>query len=154
MAKLKVIGKEVTLTASGITGTITGVSTFATGCHHIQIQRKGVTKDGDAYEPNWVHLQDIKDWKKLPSIDMPSILGKKVQDTHTGYEGIAITLGRFEFGDDRVSIQGKELHEGRPAKPHACDMMFIKRLDATPVVKTRKPGGPRDLASARSLSSR
>jgi hypothetical protein len=140
MPKNPLFGKELEDTVSGYKGMLKAICILATGCIHIGLLQKGLDKDGRPNVVEWFDRDAIKHISGLDKIKIPDILGKKVKDTHSGFTGICVTYTEFEHTDPRVAIQGKELHEGIPAKPHTCDLMFVERLDKKPIEKEEKSG--------------
>ena len=76
-------------------------------------------------------------------MDRPAIrLGDKARDTVTGYEGIVVCISDWISGCRRISLQGQDLHEGKPIDPQGFDVeqLEVIKPKASPVSKPS--GGP------------
>jgi hypothetical protein len=88
-------------------------------------------------------------------------LGDEVKHTITGFQGIAIARTKWLTGCDRITIQPRELREGKPIDSHSFDEpecavirkgVFAPGQPAEPPAKTEsKPGGPRSEPKRREL---
>ena len=57
-----------------------------------------------------------------------SVLGKMVEDKITGFKGIAVAITHWLNGCTRVSVQPRELHEGKVVKEDWFDDTQIRVL--------------------------
>jgi hypothetical protein len=138
-----VIGTEVTDKLSGYVGSVRGVRIHNSGCINVLLQKPGLNLDKTPYMPIWMEFTGLVGFKKLPQCEKPEILGQKVRDRLTEYEGTAVSIALYDNSDARVHIQGKtRTDEGIPSPEHICDLMDIERLDAKPVAKTTGTGAP------------
>jgi hypothetical protein len=137
----EVLGLKAEDSISTYKGTIRAIGHFDTGCVHIGLLKPGLDKNEEPYKIQWFDLHTIKCNKPL-TIKSPEGLGKNVVDERTGFKGRCIDIIEWLDSDARVSIQGKHLHEGKPAKPHITDYKFVTwpGKDKT-VKKTVKPPG-------------
>lgn len=151
-----VIGMEVTDSLSGYVGSVRGVQIHNSGCINVMIQKKGLNAtDGTPYVPMWLEFTGMVGHKKLPQCERPEILGKKVRDTLTNYEGTVTSIAIYDNADARVHVQGTtRTDEGIPSPAHVCDLMTIERLDAKPVAKTTGTGAPAFIGRAISRTLR
>lgn len=73
-------------------------------------------------------------------------LGSKVQDTITGFTGIAIGRTEWQYGCARICVQSQELHNGEPIPPQTFDeQQLVVIKEELPVVSpdsSAKSGGP------------
>lgn len=75
-------------------------------------------------------------------------LGDLVRDRITGFEGIVIGRTEWLRGCDRVTVQGRELHDGKPTEPVSFDVPDVELVQKSVVERDeappeRKTGGPR-----------
>jgi hypothetical protein len=66
-------------------------------------------------------------------------LGQTYTDSITGFSGVAVAKTEFLHGCVRVSIQPKELREGKPIDPQVFDEQQLVGVDSP-----AKAGGPGD----------
>lgn len=73
-------------------------------------------------------------------------LGDEAKDSITGLRGVVIAITEWLNGCQRIVIQPRELHEGRPVEGSTFDveqMVLVKRAGETQ--SRRKTGGPHDM---------
>ncbi len=137
-----ILGSDVKDSISDIEGFAFSITTFISGCQHVGIRRKGTGPLGNPYELIYVELQSIEGYEKFKKHITSPILGKKVKDKITGYEGIAVDVTDFIHSDSRVGIQSSNIFEGRPALAHVTDLSNIESLEEVNTVIKKKTGGP------------
>lgn len=71
------------------------------------------------------------------------VLGTKVKDKITGFEGIAVSRTTYLYGCVRVCVEPQGLHDGKPIESQYFDE---QRLEDVPTAVT---GGPGDVPHAR-----
>ncbi len=86
-------------------------------------------------------------------------LGNKVQDSLTGFEGIAISRHEYQYGCTRIGVESEGLDE--KGRPNECVHFDEQRLS---IVKRSPPkvsedseadiGGPGEVPPSRSVPSR
>jgi len=76
-------------------------------------------------------------------------LGQLVKDRITGFEGIVIAITNWLYGCNRITIQPRELKDGKPVEAQSFDVQQLEIIDDKPMsmktskMATTKPGGPR-----------
>lgn len=81
-------------------------------------------------------------------------LGSEVQDTVSGFKGIAMARSEFLFGCTRIGVQPKVGKDGKAIDPGWFDEPQLKVLKAPKIVQTpeqRKVGGPMPAIPTRSI---
>lgn len=71
-------------------------------------------------------------------------LGDEAKDSITGLTGVVVAITVWLNGCERVSIQPRELKDGRPVEPSAFDVEQLEVVKASASVPLRKTGGPHD----------
>jgi hypothetical protein len=81
-------------------------------------------------------------------------LGDLVEDTITGFKGIAIGRTKWIHGCTRIVIQPQELKDGKPIDPIAFDLPTVRVLSKGAFGETKNTGGPGPNASRRTDPTR
>jgi hypothetical protein len=139
---IKLMGANVTESFTGVGGIVRGIVTHASGCQHLLIQKPGLSILDEPHKIAILDLSSIKDLKKY-AIYKPTnaeLLGKEVICKITNYKGIVVEIEDYKTSDSMVIIQSQtEKFEGRPAKPYACAMKNVERIDKKVIEKANKP---------------
>jgi hypothetical protein len=75
-------------------------------------------------------------------------LGFLAKDAITGFTGVAVARTQWLNGCWRISLQPRELKDGKPIENHTFDIQQIKVLEEQPAVVEaapvgqKRPGGP------------
>lgn len=80
--------------------------------------------------------------------------GDEVKDSITGFSGVAICISSWLNGCVRVTIQPRELHEGKPIDAQTFDVEQIEVVKSATHAPLRKTGGPHDAPRRQSNPSR
>lgn len=91
-------------------------------------------------------------------------LGCEAQDAITCYTGVVVCISEWLNGCKRVTIQTKELHDGKPIESQTFDIeqlelvteetVFTRTIDAAKRVAKSLTGGPHDQPSRNPAPSR
>ena len=69
-------------------------------------------------------------------------LGDKVKDTISGYTGIAICIGDWISGCRRVTVQARELKDGKPVDAMTFDVEQLEVIEDKSQPVSSPSGGP------------
>lgn len=69
-------------------------------------------------------------------------LGDEVEDTITGFRGIAVGVTKWIHGCRRITIQPQELKDGEPVGAHTFDEPQIRVIQPEIIETTGTTGGP------------
>jgi len=76
-------------------------------------------------------------------------LGQTVQDVITGYEGVVTSRHEYLHGCTRLSVQSRELRDGKPIESETFDEQRLRVLNVPNILEdaplTNAPGGDRPL---------
>ena len=81
-------------------------------------------------------------------------LGDKVRDTVTGLEGTVIARHEYLNGCVRLSVQPKEVKDGKPVDSSAFDIEQLELVETVPLRVVARTGGPHDEPSRPSAPQR
>ena len=70
-------------------------------------------------------------------------LGDKVEDTITGFKGIAVGCTAWLMGCDRIGVQSQCLKDGKPVDLVWFDISQLKLVEEAPEQEKKTTGGPR-----------
>lgn len=73
------------------------------------------------------------------------VLGDRVRDSITGFEGVAVARTDWLHGCVRYGVQSAELKDGKPIEPQWFDEPQLVKVDQVAVARaSQASGGPRD----------
>ncbi len=75
---------------------------------------------------------------KLPQI----VLGDLARDTITGYTGIVVADTMWLNGCRRLTVQARELKDGKPVESTSFDVEQLELVTAAKKLVEQKTGGP------------
>lgn len=82
-------------------------------------------------------------------------LGKMYRDTVTGLKGVAVSRHEYMNGCVRISLQSRELHDGKPVEQQSFDIeQLVETEEAGVKVNKRPTGGPGDVPRPRQIPQR
>lgn len=70
-------------------------------------------------------------------------LGDLARDTITGFTGVVVCQSEWLHGCIRLSLQPKELKDGKPIEHMTFDLPQLELVPSTPAKSTSGTGGPR-----------
>lgn len=76
-------------------------------------------------------------------------LGDLVRDTITGFEGVVTCVSRWLHGCSRLTVQPRELKDGKPIEAQSFDEPQLDLLERGIIGTTSNTGGPRPEPSTR-----
>lgn len=79
-------------------------------------------------------------------------LGQTAMDTITGLEGVAIARTEWLYGCIRITIQPRELHDGKPVEPQCFDEAQLRVVGEKAIpgdTSGAHPAGPKPSPSRR-----
>ena len=157
-AQVAVLGHTYKDKISGMIGVATSRTKFLYACVRVSLQPPTIKKDdGGPTEGFYIDeqlLEEIPSSKSplyIPYEEEPDVivLGNTYKDSITDFEGVAISITKFLSSSQRVSLQPKKLHDGKPVDPQYFDAHQVNEVKAKvkPKVMTAKePGGPGNCA--------
>lgn len=74
--------------------------------------------------------------------------GDMAMDRITGFKGVVVCTTKWLYGCERLTLQPKGLHEGKPIEMQTFDrpqVLLVPNVDSLepPKAATKEPGGPR-----------
>jgi hypothetical protein len=69
-------------------------------------------------------------------------LGDEVQDQITGLQGVVVCISEWLAGCQRISIQPREVHDGKPVDIQTFDVEQLDLVKAAPRKELAWTGGP------------
>lgn len=85
-------------------------------------------------------------------------LGSTVRCKITGFEGIAIGRTEWIYGCTRISVQARQMQDGKPIDPQTFDEQQMEVIEVNPPAispdSSATSGGPRDIPRRRPDPSR
>lgn len=69
-------------------------------------------------------------------------LGDTASDTITGFEGVVVARTEWLNGCIRITIQPRELKDGKPIESHTFDVQQVALVQAKPRAIEKRSGGP------------
>jgi hypothetical protein len=145
------LGTIVTDTITGFKGVAISRTEFLHGCVRIGVQPKKLTTDGKRADVDFIDEKLLKENDPKTTPELNPILGTTVTDSITGLKGTAVARTQFINSVERVAIQPKALHEGRPVDAVEFDEPQLKEYKAP---EKTKPGGPGLMARPNRMASR
>lgn len=70
-------------------------------------------------------------------------LGDTARDTITGFEGVVVCVSQWLHGCQRLTLQPRELKDGKPVEACTFDEPQLEKITRTPEGVTSDGGGPR-----------
>lgn len=70
-------------------------------------------------------------------------LGDEAKDIITGFQGVVICISKWLHGCVRVTLQPKELRDGKPVDSHTFDLPQLTLVQEKVAETTDDTGGPR-----------
>lgn len=74
---------------------------------------------------------------------MPIELGQEAKDTITGFQGVVICVAQWLHGCRRLTIQPRELRDGKPVECCTFDEPQLLEITSVAEPSTSEAGGPR-----------
>ncbi len=156
------LGARVRDLLSGITGIAVGRTEWLYGCARIAIESIELKKDGKPSDSIWLDEQRVEetesDGNENPFVYCPFdvvtpvscdvVLGSRVKDKLTGFEGIASSKTVWSSGNVLIGIEPTTLYEGKPIQAHSFEAQRVEILEVKkpPVSKDNSAvsGGPQN----------
>ena len=149
------LGSRVRDIITGVKGVAIGRTEWLYGCTRIAVEHMDLDKDGKTKEANWldeqrIELIDGEPIKASPRLHECAImLGSKVRDKLTGFDGIASGRTNWLSGNTTVTIEPTKLHDGKPIQAHNFDSARVELVEEQkpPMSKQgdpKAPGGPQN----------
>jgi hypothetical protein len=70
-------------------------------------------------------------------------LGDVAKDSITGFQGVVVCLSQWLHGCRRITLQPKELKDGKPIEPGCFDEPQLVLVESCTVERATDTGGPR-----------
>lgn len=81
-------------------------------------------------------------------------LGDIARDTITGFQGVVVATHKWIHGCERLSIQPRELKDGKPIESATFDRPQLELISKAAAKTTGNTGGPRPEITRRSEPTR
>ncbi len=148
------LGSKVKDSITGFEGIAIARSEWMYGCTRIVVESQTL-KDGKPIDGQWFDEQRIETIQEgVLAVDEEKDcaiqLGQMVKDQLTGFTGMATAKTVWSSGNVTISVEPKELKDGKPISSEAFDVHRLEIVTPEPEIPVSsnadpsKPGGPQN----------